>query len=701
MDGYEGVDNTFNIGMTIGAYEDRHRGGDYGKQNQIITAFDSQRKRLGWWVGFNGTDHEIHDWLKKQPHIKAVFGTTGANVTETFRISGGLTLEIVRDMIEKEFFSGYQDKERKQLALLPYQQEFVGKAYPPYKEFLLAAKCRAGKSVMVLMHILTRTHKVSLIVSRFKSPSQSWLSDVATFDVFNNMVTVNMADRDWKKQYDYWMNTDKQIILWSTIQGVLKKLEKINVVDLLVFDEAHVGDKANQFIKLRDHFSHVPCLKVSGTAFDQLWDTTEDNRFVYDYFQEQLDVRSGIVKRPTMEVILAKYESDRYATLYGDEPDAMRNLFLIKDNQFVDEQLVKEFISKYFEPSRELRTRDRLLHNSNHIYMCLPSVAACHLFRELLNPVIPTMVVTGDTHVTADAINKFVSEHNQTVCLTVCANVLGVTQRLWDTIINCREGKSVQFWTQFAFRGGSGEHNWRVIDFVPTRALESLRETFVLANDLNPNLTQYEFVDFVPIHEWNCGFKTLSVSEVNKILASDVGSTARLMSGGTEGVDVSELNKFDFQTFLDHKKEVTKRVELNDQANNGESAKKIVPNNTITPQQMSDLQKKIATIKSVLSLTPQVIFEERQRGTDINTIADVVQSSLYATITGDGIDLLEELLDDGILSSAVLSRRVYQTRLSIDTAVLNEAPSDVLINLCVDQAEQQCIPMDVFEEMIK
>ena len=182
-------------------------------------------------------------------------------------------------------------------------------------------------------------------------------------------------------------------------------------------------------------------------------------------------MQSGLIDRPAMEVVLATYESDRYSEIYGNDPDAMKNLFLIENNQFVDEFLVKEFISKFFDV-RDIKPKNRLLYKSNHIYMCLPSVEACHLFQGLLNPIIPTKVVTGDTGVDADEINQFVSEHNRSVCLTYSANVLGVTQSLWDTVINAREGKSIQFWTQFAFRAGSGDHNWRVIDFVPERALE-------------------------------------------------------------------------------------------------------------------------------------------------------------------------------------------------------------------------------------
>ena len=662
-------------------------GADYNK------ARDAQVKytKLGWWEDVDVRDKAIHKFLEKVPFIRKVG-------TEAFEIvkGKGMTLDRVKEIITQEFFSTV-DENRVSLTPNPYQQQFVDKARTDYTDFLLAAKCRAGKSVMVLSHILDKGHNVSLVVSRFKSPSQSWINDIKTFDMFENFVTVSLSDKDWEDQVSYWLTTDKQIVLWSTVQGLVRKLDCLPNIDLLVYDEAHIGDKSAQFIKVRDSLPSTPCLKVSGTAYDQLWDTTEDNRFVYDYFQEQIDVKAGIVDRPSMEVVLATYESDRYADIYGDDPDAMRNLFLVDKGQFVDEFLVKEFISKFFDV-RDIKPKNRLLYQSNHIYMCLPSVEACHLFQQLLNPIIPTKVVTGDTGADADEINKFVSEHNRSVCLTYSANVLGVTQSQWDTVINCREGKSIQFWTQFAFRAGSGDHDWRVIDFVPSRALESLRETFCLANDLNPILSEYEFVDFVPIHEWSGEFKTMTVDDVNRILAADIASITRLMTGGTQGLDVSQLVDIDFENLIHFGKEITKSVVLNEEGNNGDGAKN--RSNDKNKSEKTDIQQKIQTIKSYLALIPQVVFEERLQGNNINTIDDVVHSHSYEMVTGD-VGLLNELLNENILSSRSLSLRVNQTRVSIDSSLTDNDPSFVLSELEISTGVSQGIPSDLFDKMIE
>ena len=654
----------FGIGQTTRSFEDRHKDGDWAKFHNYLKARGEELDLIHWWEDVDIVDTEIHVWLKAQPGIR--------KYAEWF--SHTTTLDVIENMIQYKFFTHYNNT-RKELVLKPYQQEFVNKSHNDYTEFLLAAKCRAGKSVMVLSHIVDKRHDISLVVSRFRSPSQSWINDVKTFDKFENMVTVSLSDKNWQDQLTYWQSTNKQIVLWSTIQGLVRKLDNLPTIDLLVYDEAHIGDKSAQFIKVRNSLYSTPCLKVSGTAYDQLWDTTESNRFVYDYFQEQIDVQSGIIDRPSMSVVLAKYESDKYTSVYGDDPDAMKNLFLVENDQFVDEYLVKEFVAKYFDTQRYIKdTKQRLLSSSNHIYMCLPSVAACHLLQTILDPIIPTKVVTGDTKSDADAINQFVQEHNRSVCLTYSANVLGVTQSLWDTVINCREGKSIQFWTQFAFRAGSGDHNWRVIDFVPTRALESLRETFTLAADLNPTLSEYQFTEFVPIYEWGAGFETLDQEQVNDILASDPGSSVRLMTGGVQGMNLQSLLSIDFSNYEDFDKELTKQVILNNEANNGQGAK--VRLGDFNRGERTELQQKIKTVQHYLSLIPEVIFREYRQGNTLTTISDVISSRSYSPITGDD-GLLDSLLSVGVLSSQTLSRRVSQVSTTVSS--MGSSPSTLYL----------------------
>lgn len=682
----------FFVGQTGRSYQERHKDRDYGKLTDIIKARGAEFEIIGWFENVDIEDHKIHAWLKKQPGWR--------NVNELFWTDNpGYSLDYAVEIIKEEFFSEVSTN-KPSIQLRDYQHEFVAKAQADYLEFLLAAKCRAGKSVMTLSHIKDKGHKVSLIVSRFCSPVQSWREDLIQYNDFDNFAFVSLDDNNWQQQLTNWMGTDRQIVIWSTVQGLVKKLERLSFltdIDLLVFDEAHIGDKANQFLNIRENLSQTPCLKVSGTAYDQLWDTTENNRFVYDYFQEQVDVKEGKFHRPKMNVILAKYESDKYAQIYGDDPDAMKNLFLIENGEFKNESLVKDFIQKYFAITREIRPQHRLLKDANHIYMCLPSVEACHLFQKMIDNVIPAIVVTGDTKNNVDDINKFVCAHNRSICLTYCANVLGVTQSKWDTIINAREGKSVQFWTQFAFRGGSGEHDWKVIDFVPTRALQSLRETFALSSDLSPIPSEYKFTDFVPIHEWDNGFSECSIERVNEILSAEIGNVSQLMTGGTEGINTSLLNQIDFKKYLEMDVEISKLIQLNDEANNGKGAKKRV--NEKNKGEKNDLQRKINTIKSYLAIVPQVIFNELRNNNRVQNIWDVFNSPSYSIMTGDGDNLLPRLVNDAILSSRALSNRVSLVATSVDYS-MKQNLTQTVFDLGISGSTQKGIPPELFQSMI-
>ena len=68
--------------------------------------------------------------------------------------------------------------------LRKHQEDFIFKImsnWERWKEFLLFAKCRAGKSTMVLSAIAASGAKVSLVMSYRNSPKQSWEDDTKTF----------------------------------------------------------------------------------------------------------------------------------------------------------------------------------------------------------------------------------------------------------------------------------------------------------------------------------------------------------------------------------------------------------------------------------------------------------------------------------------------------------------------------------------
>ena len=83
-------------------------------------------------------------------------------------------------------------------------------------------------------------------------------------------------------------------------------------------------------------------------------------------------------------------------------------------------------------------------------------------------------------------------EHNKTICLTVQANILGVTCKKWDCVVHLWGGSSIEKWNQLSFRGGSGTHDWDVIDFAPRRAIKCLEDSIVTASAENQELLDYK-----------------------------------------------------------------------------------------------------------------------------------------------------------------------------------------------------------------
>ena len=678
----------FGVGQTERTFEERHKDGDWAKFHNYLKARGEKLVLLGWWEDSDYLDTEIHAHLRKLPNIR--------KYAEWF--THKTTLDIIKNIIVENFFTTTPEQ-KGTLELRNHQKEFVAKAGKDYLEFLLFAKCRAGKSVMTLSHIVDKAHKATLIVSRYTSPMQSWKDDSKNFSNFDNLVFIDINDKDYIQQIDYWYNTDKQLILWACVQS-RKTLNLPIDIDLLVYDEAHVGYNSSQWNKLRE-VTKCPVLYVTGTAYKMVWDFADPERYIYSYYEEQLDKKRGMNDRPSMKVILAKYESAQYQAIYGDDPDAMKNLFNVDDEgNFVEEALVQEFVSNKFAVQRQLRPGNRLLKDSTHLYITLPSVAACHAFAKYMQGTrFAPRVVTGETGNTADDINKHIGENPNGSCIiTRTANVLGVTAKEVDTIINCAEGSSVEFWTQFAFRGGSADHDWQVIDFCPQRCLESLRQTYIAACDTSPEVAEYKFTDYVAITEWNEGFATLSAEEVNEILAADVGNAIRLVSGLTSSINFNNLRDLDFNLDIQPVgSNIAKSITLNDNNANGKTNKKKV--NELTKSEKDEIYQKIATIQAILERVPLVLFHAINSEESMNSIDSVISSSHYQPVTMDEENILQMALEHNVINRESLSKRINSAYIDVQHAMNNDK-RETLFKLSQSTQPQQDIPLELLDQML-
>lgn len=662
LDSYNGIANAFNVGETERTYDNRHSDGDYGKAKQVLNALDSQYIQKAWWENVNVRDRQIHKFLKQLPHLEQV-----GQETFKFNEESGLTLDIIVDMIEKEFFSTTSEQ-KEPLKLRKHQKEFVAKAQADYLEFLLFAKCRSGKSVMTLSHIVDKGYKVTMIVSRYSSPIQSWKEDSAKYSDFNNVVFIDLKDKNHQEQIEYWYATDKQIILWSCIQNKITLNIPVSV-DLLVYDEAHVGYNSSQWKSLRESIQ-CPVLYATGTAYSMIWDFSEQNTFVYSYFEEQYDKKRGLNNSPSMNVVLAKYDTKSYQSVFNDDPDALSNLLRAENKQFVDPAVAADFLNFVFNGNREVRPKDRLLNNSKRIYMTLPSVDACYAAEPILSQTrYKPLVVTGDTDKNITDIRKHIEENEYVVILTRTANVLGVTVDV-DTVLNCAEGSSKEFWTQFAFRGGSGENDWTVIDFCPERALESLRELYISACEHNSNVAEYEMMDYISINEWFKGYSQLTQDDVTRILAQDVSNAVRTVSGLVNGLNFSKLKDLEFSLQLKSSGNLPGKIVLNTNDANGKTNRVRV--DEIEKAERDEIYDKIETVKSILERIPLILFHSIRNGEELNTIDSILQSDHYQPNTADDENILQQCLDLDIIDAKGLSTRIHQARIDIAHAIKDD-----------------------------
>ena len=161
--------------------------------------------------------------------------------------------------------------------------------------------------------------------------------------------------------------------------------------------------------------------------------------------------------------------------------------------------------------------------------------------------------------------------------LTQSANLLGFTNEKIDTIINCKGGESLEFWTQFAFRGGSGKHDWWVIDFNGKRALKAMNTAFQLACDNNPELRNYHEVQFMDLNGYEDGFRDITQEEFDSILSTDIDSTMSTMESLESILNLDDVDfNYNISTFAtdNASSRVLKTAVVGDESMNSESGYK-------------------------------------------------------------------------------------------------------------------------------
>ena len=661
------------------------------------------------WIGISQEgfhlDHQIHDKFRITPHCQ--YNKSGKGSNEIFLFED-YTFNQVVDLSEKYVKEVFGEVlERKNLKLRPHQEKFVKKilsSWEEWVEFLCFVKCRGGKSIMTLSTIVEAGVKETLIVSRFNSPKQSWFDDCRKFEQFKNVRVIKLNEDKWVEEYKKWADDpDIHIIFWSTVQGLcasgnkrVNKLVKLSSIEFIVFDECHIGEDAKEFKTVRDKFPDAKCLKVSGTAYDQVWKYPKEHRFVYSYEDEQ-HYYPG--KYPRMNVHTIKVDVSGYREIFGDDPDAFTNIFLTNDDEtaFLYPDLVRNFWNKYFTVlgQRHLRHNERIIINRNHIIASLPSVAACRLSVPFISE-YAALDVTSKTKEDSDTINTFVKENVKTICLTVEANILGVTCEEWDCVVHLYKGKDIKRWIQTSARGGSGEHDWDVVEFAPRRALTCLQDSLTLAKVENPELLDSEIVDFTNVFEWDEGHTQLSQDKVFDLLAIDVKEDVqRSFKNLSRSISNERLNQEDLNT-VDTPSASNPQDEniVNDNETNDEGAKKSTGRDNNLKEKSTNRKK----LEQVLNSIPLVLVHATKTGKPIRTTDELFESEFYEPITQDTQSVVYNLLKSRDISARDITTIIHQNNPIIDKSVHKDF-TKTIDSFRISKKNQQTTPLELLRDI--
>jgi hypothetical protein len=631
-------------------------------------------------------DHDIHNLLKKCPGIR-VASHEVVRSPEVFECEYGLNHAkiLIESLIA--VVVGKASPIRCPLDSRPYQRRFIEQFQSTTGAFCLFAKPRSGKSAMTLLALTESDYQSVLVVSYRNSAANSWRDDAVKYTKFHEWDVIDLSEKTWEAQVVVSQKANRRQLLISTVQRQNEKFGYIsgvrthypNGVDLLALDECHIGGESDQFSKLKSNIKFGRLLEISGTAYKTIWKYPNSNVFVWGYVEEQRAKTQGYEwaqKLPKMELVLARYDGVAAGEIYGDDPAALKNVFSVKGGKWQDAGSVQSFLRKFFSYGAMCRKQEQILHSSQHIVMTLPSVEACHLFSQSLqefdSPFIP-LVITGESGNGQAEILKHTKSHEATICLTVWANVVGVTVPQWDTVIHGCEYQSAEFWVQFAFRGGSTRNDsWKVIDLAPQRGLQSMLEmaSATAAAQDNPDADSVlrSLLEFADVFEFNNGYTAL---DYNTILNQGLlGINAAKSESRFAQQEVTVGGNLDAVTWILEglekvKDNVMVAESLNENDTNGLGNIQRRPRATPSNEESKKVKAAIAAVKAAVGKLDDVITDGLLYGVDLSTLPQLLAYEQFEMHTGCEPEMFQFVVDNGWVNPQSLNARISRMHLSL------------------------------------
>lgn len=662
----------------------RHKDEDYSK---VLTGWDALKQKFEtiWFeipvIGHH-LDKKVHPFIDVLRMIvpnpdRKKYGR------ETFVLKNINDLDLLVKEVEKIVDSLFKGK-RERIAFVPRHPQIIFRNkinaafLNGFKTFLLCSVMRSGKNGMLCQVIVDHKFKQSIVVCRRKSPEDGLKEDIERFDAFENLEYIRMGRRGWEQRRDDALIAGKQVVLFTTAQYLVDKLHLFskNDIDLLAFDEVHLGGDAAQVDKIRNHFDSSYVIDISGTAFDSIPRFTEDNRFVWSYFDNMQYCTKNNLPYSKIHLIGAKY-CDEFKKYHPDAPDSIANLFDLNADKtdFKYPALVRAFINEHLVVGKnpKLLASQYSLINSKHIYCALPSIDACNLMCKYVEESDCTyhpMSCHSKSGNSSDDINAHHKMYTHTIDFTVTANVLGVTAD-WDTVMFLSTGDDLKNWIQMVFRACSNPNrDALVIDFAAERCLRLMRDynihTYSYSDyeDRDPTVS---YLDCINTLGYNRGFESLDITEIDKMMDLDIKNISKVIS--SIPLDQGVLADFDFGNleYQKSRRRPYQHYEVNSNETDQTKAKKIVRKDP--KKNKNELKQKDETTKCILERFAKVILMEHIDNRRVENIDSLLSSPYFEETVGVPPDFIQKMLENFLINRNLTNSRISDVNTKVATSI--------------------------------
>lgn len=709
------VTGVFFYGQTeVHRKDDRHKDREYTK---LLASWDVQKqKHKTFWfeIPKSGShlDKKVHPKIDILPIIVP---NPNRKNNECFRLKDIKDLDLLIKEIEQIVFTEFKGKRERIKFEFRYPQLIfrnkINAAFAKgFKSMLLCAVMRSGKNGMICQTIVDHKFKQSIVVCRRKSPEGGLKEDIECFDVFENLEYIRAGKKGWQEKRDVALTAGRQVVLFTTAQYLVDKLHFFSKdeVDLLAFDEVHVGGDADQVNKIRNYFDSSYVIDISGTAFDRIDLYSEDNRFVWTYFDNMQHCIKNNLPFSKINFVVAKYATE-FKQYHSDAPDSIANVFDLNadETDFKYPTLVRAFINEHLVIGKnpKLLASQYSLINSKHIYCAMPTIEACDLmckYVEKSDCIYHPMSCHSKSGKSSEDINAHHKMYTHTIDFTVTANVLGVTAE-WDTVMFLSTGESLSPWLQMVFRACSNPNrDALVIDFAAERSLRLMRDYYLLtysSSDYEDRDSTVSYLDCVNTLGYNTGFELLDITEIDKMLALDIKDVSKICTNIP--INVEKLADFDFNN-IEYQKSGHHPFEYyegNSNGTNQSKAKKILQQDSRKTEE-NELKKKRETLNVFLTRFSKVILMEQMDNRRVETTDSLLSSPYFQETVDLHPTVIKDMIDEGIINLNIMNSRVSDVNTCVSKN-LGTNLAEALKSVSSFDGVHRPIPDDCFNGMME